>query len=57
MQNNIFVNIEQMTIRAVYRNTATGVAVIKSYKVRRVGKCSIIDKFDWNSSVCNAHQS
>ena len=46
-----------MTIRAVYRNTATGVAVIKSYKVRRVGKCSIIDKFDWNSSVCNALQS
>lgn len=46
-----------MTIRAVYRNIATGVAVIKSYKVRRVSKCSIIDKFDWNSSVCNAHQS
>lgn len=44
-----------MTIRAVYRNTATGVAVIKFYRVRRVGKYSIIDKFDWNSFVRNAH--
>ena len=53
----IFILAKKLLSDTNIKKYCYSVAVIESYKVRGVDTCSVIDKFDWNLSVRNAHQS